>query len=178
MKDAKTGSRTVCMTKEVRELLKSRAPKSPIDYVFRPKRAAAGDKISRDSDESFVRVVAECKLNDGITDRRHRVVFHTLRHTYCSWLAKSGVPLFTIGELVGHKSVEMTKRYSHLCPDAKQEAAAKIGALMQAERDKQEKVLVMAGHASSVSVKQDTAQQLVGNTKRARRPSNKTALRH
>ena len=152
VKDAKTGSRIVYMTPEVRSLLMDRAPASPFEHVFRPSRKAASDRISRYSDESFVRAVVECELNDGITDRRHKVVFHTLRHTYCSWLAKSGVPLYTIGELVGHKSVEMTKRYSHLCPDAKQAAAAKIGELMRAQEAKgAEGKDATADHASSAS---------------------------
>ena len=177
VKDAKTGSRTVYMTDEVRALLEARAPKSPMAYVFRPKRTSAGERISRDSDESFVRAVTECGFNKGITDRRHKVVFHTLRHTYCSWLAKAGVPLFTIGELVGHKSVEMTKRYSHLCPDAKQAAAAKIGPLMQAARDKKAQESATADHASSASEPQDTAPPSGGNTKPAHRPSSKQVPR-
>ena len=61
--------------------------------------------------------MADAKLNPPNVDRRHKVVFHTLRHTYCSWLATEGVPLYVIGEMVGHSSMEMTKRYSHLCPD-------------------------------------------------------------
>ena len=175
VKDAKTGSRTVYMTDEVRALLAARMPKSPMEYVFRPKRSAAGGRISRDSDESFVRAVIECKLNEGITDSRHKVVFHTLRHTYCSWLAKAGVPLYTIGELVGHKSVEMTKRYSHLCPDAKQAAAAKIGPLMQAAREK--RAQATAGHASSASGIQDTVQPGGESIKPAHRPSSTKAPR-
>lgn len=177
VKDAKTGSRTVHMTKEVRELLKARAPESAEEFVFRPSRKAATKYITRYSDESFVRAVAACKLNDGITDRRHKVVFHTLRHTYCSWLAKAGVPLYTIGELVGHKSVEMTRRYSHLCPDAKQAAAAKIGPLMEAARKKKAREKATAGHASSASEIQDTAVPPDGSTKRARRPSSKPGRR-
>lgn len=136
VKDAKTGSRTVYMTPEVRALLKDIRPQNTAAYLFSAKRSD-GKPVKSDSDESFVRAVVACKLNEGITDRRHKVVFHTLRHTYCSWLAIVGVPLFTIGELVGHSSVEMTKRYSHLCPDAKQEAAAKIGTLLAEARQKQ-----------------------------------------
>jgi integrase len=173
VKDAKTGSRTVYMTDEVRALLESREPALPADYVFRPMRKTPDGRISRYSDESFVRAVAECGLNKGITDRRHKVVFHTLRHTYCSWLAKAGVPLYTIGELVGHRSVEMTRRYSHLCPDAKQAAAAKIGPLMQAAREKKEREAAeaaMAGHVSSASETQDTVQPGDVRIKRAHRP--------
>ena len=136
VKDAKSGSRIVHMTADVRKLLEDLSP-GPAEYVFR--KRGGKDRLSVDNNTCFVKAVAECRLNDGVTDRRHKVVFHTLRHTYCSWLAMSGVPLFTIGELVGHSSVEMTKRYCNLCPDAKQEAAARIGPLLRKAREKQEK---------------------------------------
>ncbi|MDL2279035.1 site-specific integrase [Desulfovibrio sp. OttesenSCG-928-G11] len=136
VKDAKSGSRTVHMTEEIRELLERIRPDSPADYVFRKRGGGGQERLAIDNNTSFDRAVAECKLNEGISDRRHKVVFHTLRHTYCSWLAISGVPLFTIGELVGHSSVEMTRRYSHLCPDAKQEAASRIGGLMRQAKEK------------------------------------------
>ena len=135
VKDAKTGSRTVHMTDEVRVFLEDLSP-GQAEYVFRNQRD--GGPVNPKADASFVYAVKKCKLNEGVTDRRRKVVFHTLRHTYCSWLAMSGVPLFTIGELVGHSSVEMTKRYSHLCPDARQEAAARIGPLLRQAIEKQE----------------------------------------
>ena len=42
--------------------------------------------------------------------------FHDLRHTFASRLAMSGAPLRTIQELMGHKTIAMTLRYSHLSP--------------------------------------------------------------
>ena len=45
--------------------------------------------------------------------------WHNNRHTFCSWLAMAGVPLRTIQELAGHKTIAMTSRYSHLSPDHK-----------------------------------------------------------
>lgn len=43
------------------------------------------------------------------------VTFHTLRHTSCSRLAQAGVDILAIAEHAGHRSLTMTRRYSHLC---------------------------------------------------------------
>ena len=52
--------------------------------------------------------------------------FHDLRHTFASWLAIKGVSLYTIKELLGHKSILMTQRYAHLSPDSRQNAVNMI----------------------------------------------------
>lgn len=43
--------------------------------------------------------------------------FHDLRHTAASWMAQAGVPLYTIGKVLGHSTSKVTERYSHLHPD-------------------------------------------------------------
>lgn len=67
-----------------------------------------------------------------ITDRRQRVVFHTLRHTYASWLALAGEHELSLSELLGHTSTAMTRRYAHLMDDARRKTA---DAVMQIYHD-------------------------------------------
>lgn len=71
----------------------------------------------------------ELGFNDGITDRRKKVVFHTLRHTYASWLVMKGVDLYTTQQLMGHKTASMTQRYAHLAPGHLENAVKKLEAL-------------------------------------------------
>jgi integrase len=42
--------------------------------------------------------------------------WHCLRHTFASRLVMAGVDIRTVQELMGHKSIMMTVRYSHLTP--------------------------------------------------------------
>ena len=44
------------------------------------------------------------------------ITWHVLRHTFASWLVADGVPLPVVQGLLGHSSIEMTMRYSHLAP--------------------------------------------------------------
>lgn len=74
----------------------------------------------------FRRAVHDCGFNRGITDRRERICFHSLRHTFASWLVQSGTPLALVSRLLGHKDIKMTMRYSHLAPSQEREAVSLI----------------------------------------------------
>jgi integrase len=45
-----------------------------------------------------------------------RVSWHMLRHTFASHLAMKGVPLNAVQALLGHSTIVMTMRYSHVAP--------------------------------------------------------------
>ena len=112
----------VYMTDQVKDMLLERIPKGarPENFVFPDKKDGLQFKIS----DTFKRTVEDLGFNTGLgtKDATYRVVFHTLRHTFCSWLAMQGTPLYTIQKLARHKSISMTERYSHLLPDQKQDA--------------------------------------------------------
>src|SRR5262249_20254888 len=52
--------------------------------------------------------------------------WHDLRHTFASRLMMAGVDLRTVQELIGHKTITMTVRYSHLTPAHLQEAVDRL----------------------------------------------------
>ena len=73
------------------------------DYVFyNPKTL----KPVYDTKKSWQKAVKKSRIID--------FRFHDLRHTFASWLVMGGVDLTTVKELLGHKDVKMTLRYSHL----------------------------------------------------------------
>ena len=50
--------------------------------------------------------------------------FHDLRHDFCSKLVQSGVDLYTVKELAGHKDITTTQRYAHLSRGKLKEAVS------------------------------------------------------
>lgn len=73
-------------------------------------------------------------FNKNVSDPRQRVVFHTLRHTYASWLAEAGTDIYTIGKLLGHSTVQMSARFAHLGAGAMQEAVKRLPSLPAGEQ--------------------------------------------
>jgi integrase len=133
LRDTKnTETRYAPMTDTVREILKRRTPPDPNAYIFTDE---LGNRIKEVSN-SFERVVDRLKLNEGVTDRRQRVLFHTCRHSFASWLAIQGTPILTIARLMGHKSIAMSERYSHLSPDHKKDAVMGLEAVFNKGKGK------------------------------------------
>ena len=79
----------------------------------------------RDVDTSFENACAKA----GITGFR----FHDLRHTAASHMVMAGVPMKTVGEILGHKTAAMTERYSHLTPEHKRNAVEILSAALRGE---------------------------------------------
>lgn len=52
--------------------------------------------------------------------------FHDLRHTTASYLTMSGISTREISDMLGHKSMQTTKRYSHLANEHKKTLVARM----------------------------------------------------
>lgn len=117
-------SRVAYMSKVVRRMMESIRPKRG-EWVFPSRNGTQRTEVP----DTFERAVAELGLNDLLEDARDKVVFHTLRHTFASWLVSEGVPLRTVQELLGHSTIRMTERYAKLAPDKKKEAARVLNML-------------------------------------------------
>ena len=59
----------------------------------------------------FPRALEEAKI-EGYT-------WHCNRHTFASRLVMAGVDLRTVAELLGHRTLQMVMRYSHLAPETR-----------------------------------------------------------
>lgn len=66
------------------------------------------------------RFVFEPKFIEALESARIKgATFHTLRHSAASMLARNGATLLEIGDMLGHRQMQMTKRYSHLATSHK-----------------------------------------------------------
>lgn len=138
-KSSKT--RIVSLTDDVQFSFVAKETGSKQDLIF-PDRKTGG--IRKQISKSFPRAVSEAGLNDGIDDRRQRVTFHTLRHTFASWLVMGGISLYDVKELLGHATLIMTERYAHLAPDRNKKAAATMEKVFQKDKAEGNKVVKLA----------------------------------
>jgi integrase len=116
-------SRKINLAPRVKALIDSIPVANPNDYLFQNPDGKRLTKVS----VTFA-VIADRLFNIGLNsaDSKHRVVFHTLRHTFASWLAIDGVPIFTIQKLMGHKDISQTMRYAKLSQDIAVEAVRNL----------------------------------------------------
>jgi len=138
-------NRYAFMTGAVKAMLEGKAAGVKSELVFKA-RATDEDGKKKQVDrisKTFSRMVDSLKLNEGIDDDRQKVVFHSLRHTFASWLVQDGVDLYTVKELMGHERIDMTGRYSHLSPTALRNAVKTLenGIARQSEQQQAGKVV-------------------------------------
>ena len=98
--------RSVPLNESAVYLLEGRRNLSPSESVF----TLEGKQIKEDwLTHKFKKRIRKLGL-DG------RLHFHSLRHTFASWLVQGGATLYEVQKLLGHSSSKVTEVYSHLQP--------------------------------------------------------------
>ena len=101
--------RYIPISKPLKSLLTGIEKKDNCLYVFNDNGRKLGD---------FKRSFHTACRNSGLKDLR----IHDLRHVFASKMVMNGTSLYITGELLGHRTTQMTKRYSHLVPDTLKKA--------------------------------------------------------
>ncbi len=108
----------VKMNDRVMEILRSLPSRLKSEWVFPSETGNTPLNANNFINRVLQPALKEAKLND--------FRWHDLRHTFGSRLAMAGVDLRTIQELMRHKTIKMTLRYTHLSPTHTLEAVNKL----------------------------------------------------
>lgn len=57
--------------------------------------------------KTFKKYVIKAQINPDLK-------FHSLRHTFASWLVQRGVSIYEVSKLLGHSNIKVTEIYAHL----------------------------------------------------------------
>jgi integrase len=85
----------------------------PDELIFL-KRTKTTEGGMAQASKSFARVVETLGLNRGVIDRKQKVTFHTLRHTFATHLYESTHDLYLTQRSLGHATGTMTARYTKM----------------------------------------------------------------
>jgi len=133
--DPKNGrTRHAHMTTTLMAMFNEMRPGKPEELIFPDRNGKRRVQIS----DTFNRSVAKLGLNDDISDRRQKICFHSIRHSFASWLAIQGEDLLVIKELLGHRDLSTTQRYSHLSKNRLHSATDELDKIFTGSKEKQD----------------------------------------
>ncbi len=96
--------RTIPLNITSMQIVVDREQKKTNSYIFTYfGLALTQDQISK----VFKKYVLKAEINPKLN-------FHSLRHTFASWLVQRGVSIYQVSKLLGHADIKTTEIYSHL----------------------------------------------------------------
>ncbi|EFK11161.1 site-specific recombinase, phage integrase family [delta proteobacterium NaphS2] len=101
-------------------------------------------KPIKDIKTAFGRALREAKIDD--------FHFHDTRHTFASHLIMNGATIKDVQELLGHKDIKMTMRYSHLSQEHKKKAVNLLNKLTARKEDMSENCQIFENRPALPSV--------------------------
>ena len=123
----KTDMRYVPLTEVTENILRSIRPVDATNgmHVFLPPNSGESKQLVDVPCLHFKRSFMTARMKAGLEDLH----LHDLRHTAASHLLMAGVDLRTLAEILGHKTLQMVHRYTHLLNDHKLKAVDRINSL-------------------------------------------------
>ena len=113
---SKRGVRTVPMSDALRPALE-RHTRYSSEHWFTPSAENNAKPLNRHTfDTHFGTILKDAGLLPG-RKNPEGVTYHTLRHTFASWLIMRGADLFTVAQLLGNMVQQVEKTYGHLSID-------------------------------------------------------------
>ncbi|MCX6132599.1 MAG: site-specific integrase [Ignavibacteriales bacterium] len=85
------------------------------------------ERLDHKTSEDYVFTIEGRRVRDLYLSRKfsqhvHRLGFpigyhfHSLRHSFASWLVQNGAPIYEVQKLMGHSTIQVTEIYAHLAP--------------------------------------------------------------
>ncbi|MDR3625560.1 MAG: site-specific integrase [Ignavibacteriaceae bacterium] len=97
-------SRDIPLHRSLKEdLLKMKGESGEYIFLYKIRYQYTKEFLSRNLKAAVIRA----KLNE-------KYHFHTLRHTFASWLVQKGVSIYEVSKLLGHADIKTTEIYAHL----------------------------------------------------------------
>ena len=128
--DSKTGPKTVFLSEAARAVLDGLPRRT--DYVFpstiKRKRGRPRKDATPFFDIEFWKLFRD---RAGLSGMR----LHDLRHSYASLAIRNGVPLATLGRLLGHADPQTTLQYTHLTDDTLSAAVELVASVVTDAND-------------------------------------------
>lgn len=91
-----------------------------------PSEKRNGFVICKQNGQKYSQIQKAYELALRKAEITRKIWKHDLRHTFASHATMSGIDVFTLKELMGHKSLEVTNRYTHLSLEHKRELIDKL----------------------------------------------------
>ena len=111
LRQTKNGKdRIAYMTPGIQKMFAQRGPGEPDRLVF---PARGKDNKPHYMISHLYYSIVKKLFNQDVADKKKWVNFHTLRHTFASWLVENGTDIYKVQELLGHGDLKMTARYAH-----------------------------------------------------------------
>ena len=120
-------------------MLRNRTQGQTNDLIFL-KQPGKGPMVQ--VSKAFSDTVEELGFNHGVTDRKLKITFHSLRHTFATHLYDSTQDIYLTQKSLGHTTSTMTQRYAKMTDKRLKEGVAALEKTLAGKSTEQEEQIV------------------------------------